>query len=410
MADEIADRDGYLAVGYTVADEVTTGRLWRSRDGASWEPLAAGAFPNTELTHITRLGEGYAIVGSRRAPSSGATEPLGLTVWWSADLTSWRDVTPERALGFVVGLVAAGPEGLLISVGPSRDVGRDFYLAIDPDLQAELFEVARATDVRMLGLAAGDSGWIAVGATGIQSPTTSPTCSLGAVWTSRDGASWSLASVDDPGGAIQSVERVASGYVATGSDVSLPCAECLGGLVRQQDLATWVSDDGTNWRRGTTFASGPGVRFGDGVWPGGSRVAGDGARALLFDSNPDYQPVTQESLDGQRWHEIRNAYDADAADVELVSGFDGPVIIGPDRVVAFRYAMSDGSGGTRRSRLSRQQGLGPGRRRSRRTRCRPRTTRPARTSNRADRDGSARGPTLRACWTTSPSGRATAAS
>lgn len=336
---------GFIAIGYTAANGTTTGRIWLSQDGNAWASLTADWLANVELDHIVRLEGGFAIVGVHRPPEGELTgEPAGLVVFRSTDGTVWEEVTPFEARSKVVRMVAGGPAGLLLMTQTQGTLTLDVDYVADPDLQWQRFDQRWPDDVRLFGLGGGPTGWIATGAIGAGSATTMrPGGTLGSIWTSQDGGTWSTAAVGEPGGVIGGVLNVGSVFVAFGSERSLRCEGCLGALITRPSLTTWVSADGRSWRRATTFASGPGFRMATSIVITGPRIAGDGDRLLLFDTNDDFQPIARQSIDGETWTDVRNlhATSATSDEVASMSGFDGPIIVGSDAVIAFRYGPDD---------------------------------------------------------------------
>lgn len=341
----IANGRGFIAIGYTAANGTTTGRIWLSQDGSGWASLTADWLANVELDHIVRIDGGFAIVGVHRPPEGEPTaESAGLVVFRSTDGTVWEEVTPLEARNQVVRSVAGGPAGLLLMTQTQGTLTLDVNYVADPDLHWQRFDQRWPDDVRLFGVGGGRTGWIATGAIGAGSATTMrPGGTLGSIWTSQDGGTWSAAAVGEPGGVIDGVLNVGSVFVAFGSEHSLRCEGCLGAVITRPSLTTWVSADGRSWRRATTFASGPGFRMATSIVITGPRIAGDGDRLLLFDTNDDFQPIARQSIDGETWTDVRNlhAKSATSDEVASMSGFDGPIIVGSDAVIAFHYGPDD---------------------------------------------------------------------
>ena len=63
----------------------------------------------------------------------------------------------------------------------------------------------------------------------------------------------------------------------------------------------------------------------------------------MFDTSEEFQPTARESIDGLTWSDVRNLHPTSLtpADVDQTSGFDGPAIVGPAGIVAFRYGPDD---------------------------------------------------------------------
>jgi hypothetical protein len=343
VQDGIADGDGFLAVGYTIDDGSVTGRIWQTTDGRSWDLLDGDWFADVQFDHILRLGSGLVIVGSHREPYVGSAPGRSRpAVWWSVGGLPWEERSPANAEGLEVEFAAAGPAGVLLYVSEVR--GQRHWLRATPDFQWTRLDETWPDDFRIRGIAAGEHGWTATGAIGAGSSTTMrPGGTLGAIWTSEDGGTWSAATIDEPGGVINGVLHVGDHFLAFGSESSLNCEGCLGGLILRPSLTTWISSDGRDWRQATTFESGPGMRLGASVVVSGPRILGDGGPLLLFDTSENFQLTTRQTLDGETWTGIRNlhAMSDTPEEIAAMSGFEGPVIVGSTAVILFQYGPYD---------------------------------------------------------------------
>jgi hypothetical protein len=345
VADGIADGDGFMAVGYSSVREGGredwVGRIWRSADGVSWRLTEGEWLTDVVLTRILRTSDRFVILGQHRPRAAGDSiaRSTGTIVWSSTDGETWEPATPDGAEYLGTILATAGPPGILLSAQGEGGLGLPYYLVADTELNWQQFDRSWPPDARIRAVAASRDGWIAVGAAGAGNPTTMrPGGTVGSIWTSPDGATWSPATVDQPGGVIDGIAPVGGGYLAYGDDEGLPCDGCLGGPIRiERELPTWFSTDGDSWGRQMTLHSGPSILTGQIVGFSGPRVvAGDG-RVIVIGSTEDGMMAIQETTDGMTWRDVEVRYVV-AASEEVGStfqGINGPVIVGRNGIVAF---------------------------------------------------------------------------
>lgn len=344
VQDGTAIGDGFVAVGYSRNEGVTTGRIWRSPDGRSWNSVDAEWLAGIELDHILRLDDGLVVVGARR-PAEGepASGPAGFGLWWSADGRSWDERSPDGSAYLDVDAAAAGPDGVLLlarSLSGRRD---SLMLVADRDFHWRREVPGWPDDVRLFGVASGGERWLAFGATGAGGITTMrPEGTQAAIWTSADGARWVPTTIEQPGGYIDNVRALGGGLVALGSDASLRCEGCLGAIVLGIDLATWTSSDGRSWQRGSEHRVEP-LRAGDTFYITQGVVAADDDRILAFDSDDHGRLRTWQTMDAVTWSEVSvlNGERADVGGLQVFPDFAGPVLVGPAGVVAFGRAPDD---------------------------------------------------------------------
>jgi hypothetical protein len=199
--------------------------------------------------------------------------------------------------------IAAGPDGLL-ALARNLD-GDQFWLRSDNDLNWTRRKAIWNPDVRIFSLAAGTSGWLALGATGVGTRDVgggAEARSSGAIWTSSDGLAWDPAAVQAPGGQINQAVRVGRGLLAIGSANDLACEGCVGPLLQAQPLS-WFSPDGTSWTPVPGLDEGV-DRFSQ------TLVAADtaGSRVLAFDTDSARQFRIRETVDGLTWHPVKSRF------------------------------------------------------------------------------------------------------
>jgi hypothetical protein len=182
---------GWLATGNALAGTTPYPVLAASPDGRSWGPVQVAGLTRAHLAAAQAAADDsrYVIVGS--ATTSAGTFPVA---WTSRDLRTWT-----RAAGPAAGGIAA------------RDPGQ------------------------MLGVAAGSSGFVAVGTHGIDP----------AVWTSADGRHWAAHTLKIPGtGASARLTKVAVNgrdVVAFGAETWASGQQAAFAEVSHDSGRTWVA-------------------------------------------------------------------------------------------------------------------------------------------------------------------------
>ena len=251
-----ADGSGFVAVGIRGAGaSPIRAAAWTSADGLTWLAVPDGpAFANAdgsgnaEMNVVVRTPSRFVAVGGEYG---GASRQHG-AAWTSTDGISWRRATLTDPGDWMRDVVVGGPG--LVAVGTGVGVGELPRAAIwtSPDgtlwtrvPDGPLFENAMASAV-----VTGPGGLIAVGS--VIDPTSGalrPT-----VWTSRDGLAWRAAQVSgDPlpsgppqafeGSLMTDVIRLAGGWLAVGSSLDIRTD---GALI---NAAMWTSRDGATWTR-----------------------------------------------------------------------------------------------------------------------------------------------------------------
>ena len=319
------DGSRYLVVGY--GD--TGGKVWRSPDGDSWDPLDGDGLADAVITSMFRVGNEYVVVGYRRQRVTGDPVPdvQYSTVWRSNDGVAWHERSPERGTGDLMGRAAGGPAGMVMAIRDTGGRAIEGLMVADPELNWTRVDVPWPDNVRIWGFAPGVDGWIAYGETRLES--NGEHGSTGAIWTSLDGRSWSPADVEEPGGMVDGIVPVGGGFLAFGYEIGR-CEGCMGGgFTPRVNVPTWFSADGRAWTRETMLNTGPELMV--------LRIVSDGDRAIAIGSGEDSRLALKESLDGATWHDIEgNHAGATGALLDDLLQFwlDGPVIVGPDRLVA----------------------------------------------------------------------------
>ncbi|GAA2426857.1 hypothetical protein GCM10010191_44330 [Actinomadura vinacea] len=307
-----AGSDRAVAVGSARGDA----GVWTSTDGAAWTRAQAGqgvlSRPGPQqLVGVTQGRAGWLAVGTDQA---NPRRPLVVT---SADGATWQAgdsaerFKPARNTPLATYATASGPAGYVI-------VGED-GLSAATWFSADLKTWQRGRSVGdngldalpnsnrwMRGVAAGQSGYVAVG--GVRDPGAgNAPAARPAVWTSPDGKAWTMQQLQLPGGvaeaALTHVAAKGNTLVAAGSAGSAPlfyvsadggktwketkpavpdgvsnvqvtaltatpkgfAATGTGGGQGSTDVVSWTSADGSSWQAAK---------------PEGTGLAGGGAQSI----------------------------------------------------------------------------------------------------------------------------------
>jgi hypothetical protein len=206
--------------------------IWHRRDGGSWMLVSSSALTSEQdhlaaLTAVTRGPDGWLAVGG--------PGPLAFT---SADGVTWQPAPGLTGVSAVA--VAAGPAGYAV-VGGTASPG----IWWSPDLTS-WSRASGMTDGQVLAVAAEAHGFIAAG-THDGRP---------AVWTTRDGQSWTAMVLPPPAGASSAVlQQIA---VSGNRVVALGQAKAAGGVV---PFAVLSVDGGATWVQVPFAAPGPDTTF-----------------------------------------------------------------------------------------------------------------------------------------------------
>jgi hypothetical protein len=226
IASIIATSDGRLVgVGRanTIDVDAETAAAFVSEDGLTWRLARDAADLSGQMIDVVETDGGFFAVGGVPGADSAG-------VWHSPDGESWARIGEDVPAAFFWSITEGGP-GLVIAgwrrnpepdaaVWTSADAGQTWTLAADPELGV----LAEGTDV----LATDAGRLIMVGG--------SLTGDGAHIWTSADGADWSLADVDGDlaDATVRNVVATPIGHVAVGA---------IG-----TDAAAWLStDDGATW-------------------------------------------------------------------------------------------------------------------------------------------------------------------
>ena len=332
--------DGLIAIATSSRDGSRVVSAWASEDGSGWTGIDGFAPGWESASDIAAGPNGVVVLGK---PGAGGS-PTG--VRFSVDGDHWEEgsgdpvVSSYPFLGGVVamgdGFIALGVGGVAtssdgrtwsnVSEGPGPSFGvpirwlstyGDLVLAIggqerelvsfvspefptSPAVDTPEFSLESAVVPTVEGrpsvrsIAAGAGGLVAVG---FDRPP-----DLGdrlAIWHSVDGHEWALLDTDLGWGSIEAVTAYGDGFAAVGDERAIKT----GTEGSEPAPATWLSDDGIEWRRTTIDTMGATY-----PWPIASRGATlvIGTWPRFAEPSPDCvggAPSFWTSLDGTAWAE-----------------------------------------------------------------------------------------------------------
>jgi len=245
MVDVTVGGPGFVAVGGdspSGQDEPEDAAVWTSVDGVSWSrvPYDETVFGGAEMVSVTAGGPGLVVVG-------------GDTVWTSVDGVSWSRVPYDETVfgGASINSVTVGGPGLVAVGEVSSDAA--VWTSVDgfawlriPHDEAVF---GGADDQVMNSVTAGGPGLVAVGSDRVFEENVDSfgnetnTQMNAAVWTSRDGISWSRVPNDDTvfGNGEDNIGSPEMLDVTTGG----PGLVAVG--VNRGEVPVWTSIDGITW-------------------------------------------------------------------------------------------------------------------------------------------------------------------
>ncbi len=240
---------GFVAVGGMRGAAGGRGAAWTSADGVTWSAVPdSPAFASAD-------GSGYAEMMAvvHAAPGFVAVGVGGLgAAWTSPDGISWRRATLTDP-GAEMRDVAVGGPGL-VAVGRGFGVGEMPRAAIwtspDGSLWTRVDDAPLFENAMISAVVARPGGLIAVGSA--MEPATGALRPM--AWTSGDGLAWHSAAIEgEPapsgppqafqGSGMTDVIGLAGGWLAVGSDIDIRTDGAL------QNAAMWTSRDGATWTR-----------------------------------------------------------------------------------------------------------------------------------------------------------------
>jgi hypothetical protein len=281
VASVVESDKGWVAVG---TGEAGKPAIWRSDDGEAWEPVGNLPAPAGPLGRVVAGGPGFIASGSISGGDSGT--PF---VWTSVDGSSWSAITLPGAEegGSILGILPLA--GHLIVAGSSGPPDTSQAAVwISPD-STNWTRLLLGGDFADRPVVVGDR-LVMVG--GARDPR------RGRVWTSDNGATWS-AGEDPPelaGAYLWGLELIGGRLVAGGANWN---EETSHGTP-----AIWTSLDGAAW---TVGYDGPCCGIIQGIGASGDGAFGfsltESGKTLVYEMTGDTWTLagTIEGFDGDAW-------------------------------------------------------------------------------------------------------------
>jgi lysophospholipase L1-like esterase len=311
MRDVAVGDSGLVAVGY----DWYQGAVWTSPDGVSWSRV--DDFEGVLLDAVTTWDSGLVAVGCESGDADYGC--LSSSAYLSSDGASWTEM-PHVFTNTIVFSVTAGGPGLVavgsVCLNPSPEAVARGHVMDEPGCDDRAAAVWTSRDGvswsrvphdesvfgrgSMRAVTVGGPGLVAVGHDG--------SGDRAVVWTSHDGLSWSRVPHDEEalgGAGMEAVTTWGSRTVAVGYDWSR------GGTVM------WVSSDGLSWSRMRGHESVFGGSRLRSVTAWGSGLVGFGGSGEVWTSS-----------DGVTWSQVLQA------DSVFASGYVSAVIVGGPGLVA----------------------------------------------------------------------------
>jgi hypothetical protein len=247
LGDAIHWRGGYVLVGEvsptTGPSSSTTGLIWASPDGTTWERVAngAGLFDAAEIDAVAARGSELVAVGNATRADAGPpapTPPVGL-VWNSSDGVHWtRNQGADATIGQarIIGVVA-GPDGFVAWGQDLKTKPALFFSADGVAWQRVAQNDAAFSGQDVNQLIATSTGFAAIG--GQHCQCVENTTGAAAAWWSADGLTWHASDVGTGGYFIDLFELWPGSLRALGS-----CGACT-----TKETEWGSDDDGRSWQQ-----------------------------------------------------------------------------------------------------------------------------------------------------------------
>jgi hypothetical protein len=318
-----------------------------SPDGTHWT-VAYRYNPqyNQFPTYLVPLGKGLLAVSDQGVMLGGCCSTPSL--WQSDDGSTWYGIQPQGDWNAWIPdvhlvAVAGGPNGVVV-IASGPDSAPVILHSTDGRTWTRVSLPASFDRAIMLDVTAFRDGFVVVGRDGQTDVPGPTTLHLGrpAAWISSDGLTWTAAQVEGSavaGGELSAVVAGADGLFATSVNGPPPSGDAITG--------TWVSADGTSWRRTTS----------DGTLPMIAGLAGDGQRMIRlspqFAGSDGSGMAGWVSTDGVTWNRL--AFSGAVTSLPLAAttaGGDplGQVWVGPSGVIvngqrtgALRFGAATGA-------------------------------------------------------------------
>ncbi|HUH07757.1 MAG TPA: sialidase family protein, partial [Egibacteraceae bacterium] len=304
----------------------------QSAIGPAADDPAAAAGPSHALSAL------HAIGAARSGLVAVGVDSEGLAgVWTSEDGAAWQPAHPPPPIMFdglegealEMAAVASDGEAPLLAVAGGSAAPRIWRSSDGATWTRVDQAIAAFEDARVMDVAAGGPGFVAVGFSG----DIGDESLQAAAWTSSDGIAWERVPDDEDqfdGDVMEQVVAGGPGLVAVGSD--------------DKGSHVWTSDDGRSWKRGR-----PHVESEDGLLLQVSALASDGREVVAVARSEGSELFFLRYVSGFDWKDARlDPLLFEGAEIHGLANLDGRlVMIGRDRQGAAVWESDDGSEWTR---------------------------------------------------------------
>jgi hypothetical protein len=304
ISDVVTADDRFVAVGSSQVGNTSTGWIWNSSDGITWESVGRPeGFADIGFSSIDWDGEVFLAIGyaTDNHPDDPQLNTIRPESWISTDGVTWERggvIGPETDSSDVANI------GRPIAAGPGWVVGGSIWSLTENQQEPAIF-TSRDGDVwtaaQLEGTASGSLGSLVelsdgrLFATGCEAPGPTNSGQFGAAcyqrpWHSDDGTTWTSGATSDV--ELGSATRWGDRLVGVGSD-----ADPSGQTERTPRIMT--STDGVSWSAFRGFDSGQASAV-------AIRVVGDEliVDGQMTDGGPYPYATAWRSADGEDWEQV----------------------------------------------------------------------------------------------------------
>ncbi len=324
MDDVVPFNGGFLALGTTSSP--ATEHVLTSPNGTDWarhEPIITPSGP-AGLGDMAGFGSGIIAAGSIGYPCSNGRA----AVFTSSDGIHWSAIdlpAPSTGQSFSAGLIAAGPAGYVVLGGYDGCVGGSGAIASAAPLNAPL--LWHSTDgqhwtsvrfpessVNLVTLVAGGPGFLIGGDRHVGSRLDA------AIWTSRDGVTWTAANPLPDNQGMGSGGPMQVNAIAAGPDRILAISGRTG---YEPQGRIWSSQDGITWQKVADLSASDPRVYRVAWTPAGFVMA-----ALAGDTPGESTIIVRSSPDGASWTTLFSLPPASSAVSGIASDSRSIVVVG----------------------------------------------------------------------------------
>lgn len=295
----------------------------RGEIGVTWGLVTRQQALSAASMHaIVEFNGQFVAVGTAQTPLAAGM------AWTSPDGTHWtRQPMPSLAYPEAIAVGSSG----LVAVGYRAEHGDTVAAAwTSPNgrtwTPVDISKEYRGWGISAVAVASGPGGLVALGTAG---PATGPGIGPGPdrplVWHSRDGTYWTPVSFPDHAANLESIASGSSEFIIGGSMV----------VGNARNAAIWTSRDGATWSRSRNLPDSNGAPAGDGLSINVIVAGPDRVLAIAGRAHHEATGVVWSSSDGVRWVVARHLTDQDPRYLALAwapGGFIAAGLVGNDPI------------------------------------------------------------------------------